>query len=116
MKTVSRILCVVILSWAASVQAGSSGWTDYAEVLEIEPTIHQRYRVRIAVTDNESGCKEKQWFYQDYDLPGSREMFITLLEGLSRGIKVRVYVTGRCDINHYSEISSVGMRIRDTEK
>ena len=54
--------------------------------------------------------KQKQWFYQDYDIAGSREMFLTLLEAVSSDLQVRVYVTGRCNIDDYSEISSVGIR------
>jgi hypothetical protein len=46
----------------------------------------------------------------DYDLAGAREMYLALLEAVSTHKLVRVYVTGRCDIYHYSEISEVGIR------
>jgi hypothetical protein len=110
MKSIISASLVLIISlfWANVVMA-DSGWTDYAEVVELVPTIHHRFRVNIAVTKNDSGCKQKQWFYQDYDVSGAREMFLTLLTAVSENKKVRVYVTGRCDINDYSEISSIAI-------
>ena len=35
----------------------SSGWTDYARVIELVPTIHHRFKVNIDVEQNESGCE-----------------------------------------------------------
>ena len=104
-----KLLFIIIAGWSLDASA-SSGWTDYAGVVELVPTIHHRFKVAVAVKQNESGCKQKQWFYQDYDTAGSREIFITLLEAVSSNKQVRVYVTGRCNIDDYSEISSVGIR------
>ena len=102
-------LCALIFCVSGSIHA-SSGWTDYGYVEELVPTIHHRFKVSIALKGNKSGCKEKQWFYQDYDISGAKEMYLALLESLSAGKVVRVYVTGRCNIDDYSEISSVGIR------
>jgi hypothetical protein len=88
----------------------TSGWTDYGYIIELQPGIHKRYKVNIDVKGNNSSCKQKQWFYQDYDISGAREMYLALLEAVSADKLVRVYVTGRCDINNYSEISEVGIR------
>ena len=105
-----RKLVVMLLAVCTLDAAASSGWTDYAEVIELVPTIHHRFKVNIAVKQSESDCKQQQWFYQDYDSAGSHQMFVTLLEAVSSNKKVRVYVTGRCNIDGYSEISSVGIR------
>jgi len=105
-----RNLVITLAALCSLDAAASSGWTDYAQVIELVPTIHHRFKVNIAVKQNESDCKQEQWFYQDYDTAGSHEMFITLLEAVSSNSRVRVYVTGRCNIDGYSEISSVGIR------
>jgi hypothetical protein len=87
----------------------ASGWTEYAAIAELTPTIHGRFLVKLNATGNPSGCKDKQTFYQDYDIPGSEQMFRTLLEAVTSGKKVRLYVTGGCELNGYSEISSVSI-------
>ena len=103
------ILLTILLLMNVSTQA-TSGWTDYGYVVELVPTIHHRFKVNIDVTGNKSNCKEKQWFYQDYDASGAREIYLALLEAVSSSKTVRVYVTGRCDIKEYSEISELGIR------
>lgn len=90
--------------------SATSGWTGYGKVIELVPTIHQRFKVNIDVQGNSSNCKEKQWFYQDYSVSGAREMYFALLEAVSSNKSVRVYVTGRCNFNEYSEISELGIR------
>ena len=84
-----------------------SGWTDYVKVAELIPTDRHYYEVRLQVRKNPSGCREKNWFYQNYESRGANEMFRLLLEGLKQEIQLRVYVTGVCNINGYSEFSSV---------
>lgn len=103
-----------LLAFAASATAHSAaadaGWTDYALVTELTPTIHQRYEVTIAVQQNPSGCREKQVFFQDYSAKGSEQMYLALLEAVSSGKRVRVFVTGECGVSGYSRISAVGIR------
>jgi hypothetical protein len=95
---------------AAPAALAEAGWTDYALVTELTPTIHQRYEVTIAVQQNPSGCREKQVFFQDYSAKGSEQMYLALLESVSSGKRVRVFVTGECGVNGYSRISAVGIR------
>ncbi len=102
-------LLVFLMLFHLSVQA-TSGWTDYGYVVELVPTIHHRFKVNIDIKGNRSSCKKKQWFYQDYDISGGKEMYLALLEAVSSNKVVRVYVTGRCNINEYSEISELGIR------
>lgn len=104
-----RVSILMILLLATPVYA-NSGWTDFGGVLELVPTIHHRFRVKLDVDGNRSGCKDKQWFYQDYDRAGAREMYLALLEAVSSEKSVKVYVTGRCDINDYAEISEISIR------
>jgi len=95
---------------AAPAALAEAGWTDYALVPELTPTIHQRYEVTIAVQQNPSGGREKQVFFQDYSAKGSEQMYLALLESVSSGKRVRVFVTGECGVSGYSRISAVGLR------
>lgn len=97
------VLCAETSAYAAS------GWTDYAQVEELIPTGHMRYLVQLKVRENPSGCKNKETFYQDYDAFGAEQMFNTLLEAVASVKNVRVYVTGKCGLDGYAEISSVGI-------
>jgi hypothetical protein len=106
----SALLCTIGFMAAAPAALAEAGWTDYALVTELTPTIHQRYEVTIAVQQNPSGCREKQVFFQDYSAKGSEQMYLALLESVSSGKRVRVFVTGECGVNGYSRISAVGIR------
>ncbi|MBT8434327.1 MAG: hypothetical protein KJN95_06685 [Gammaproteobacteria bacterium] len=86
-----------------------AGWTDFVKVAELVPTNRHYYEVRLQVKKNPSGCKEKAWFYQNYESRGADKMFGILLEGIKDEIQLRVYVTGVCNINGYSEFSSVSV-------
>ena len=87
----------------------SAGWTDYVRVSELLPTTRHYYEVRLPVRDNPSGCREKNWFYQNYDSPGAEQMFEVLLESLSSDIRLRLYVTGVCNLNGYAEFSAISV-------
>ena len=91
------------------IALAETGWTDFVNTAELVPTSRHYYEVRLPVKENPSGCKEKFWFYQDYDSTGSDMMYKTLLEGIKSGIRLRVYVTGKCNINGYSEFSAVSI-------
>ena len=95
--------------WFSQYVYADSGWTDYVTVAELVPSARHYYEVRLPVKENPSGCKNKTWFYQDYDAPGADKMFLTILEGIKSNLRIRVYVTGRCNLFDYSEISSVSI-------
>lgn len=104
-KLISTLL---LFSIAGSVHAGA-GWTDYATVTEFVATSQQYYYFKLPVKENPSGCKDKTGFYQDYGTKGSDSMFTSMLEGIKPGLRIRVYVTGNCNLDGYSEISSVSL-------
>ena len=108
---ISAVVGAIGLVAAASDAMAEAGWTDYALVTELTPTIHQRYEVTISFARNPSGCRDKQTFYQDYSAKGSEQMYLALLESVSSGKKVRVFVTGACGVDGYSQISAVGIRL-----
>jgi hypothetical protein len=103
-------LGALVLLSATPEAVAEAGWTEYALVTELTPTIHQRYEVTIAVQQNPSGCREKQVFFQDYSAKGSEQMYLALLESVSSGKRVRVFVTGECGVSGFSRISAVGLR------
>jgi hypothetical protein len=78
-------------------------------VIELNPTTFKRFLVKIDVATNPSKCRHTQWFYHYYGNSGSEYMFDTLLGAVTSGKSVRVYVTGGCDVDGYSEISSVSI-------
>lgn len=104
-----RIALAGIGVLAPMVLLAGSGWTDFAPVAELTPTAQYRYIVRVDVRENPSGCRNAQYFFQDYSVAGSNLMFRTLLSAVENGTYVRVYVTGKCDLDGYSEISSVSI-------
>jgi hypothetical protein len=108
MKKLSIILVPGMLFFTPALLA-DSGWTDYASLAELVPTARHYYELRLPVKENPSSCREKNWFYQDYSSMGSEMMFNSLLEGVKSRVRLRVYVTGKCNINGYSEISSVSI-------
>ena len=105
----SYAICLGALLSVPITAYSVSGWTDYVPVAELTPSTQGRFLVKLKVSENPSGCKNKEIFYQDYSIPGSQQMFDTLLKALESGKKVRVHVTGKCELNGYSEISSVAI-------
>ena len=107
-RAIPILIGLSALTISLAAQAGA-GWTDYVAVAELVPTAHHYYAVKLPVKENPSGCKNKVWFYQDYGTYGSDTMYKTLLEAVKSKLKVRVYVTGICNLHGYSEISSLGV-------
>ena len=109
MKTKLAVIASTIPLFFSSYVVARSGWTDYVTIVELVPTARHYYELRLPVKENPAGCKRKDWFYQDYDTPGSDKMFGALLESVKAGMSLRVYVTGKCNINGSAEISAVGI-------
>jgi hypothetical protein len=99
----SCILAVSLPVWA------DSGWTEFGNVVELVPTSRHYYQVKLSIDSKLSGCKDRAGFYQDYGTSGSEQMFEALLAAVKSGKRVRVYVTGKCNLDGYSEISAVGV-------
>lgn len=89
--------------------SGEAGWTSYGKISELNPITAGRFLLRLDVSSNPSGCREKHRFYSDYGRAGSEYLFHALLTALGADKPVRVYVTGGCDLKGYSAISSVSI-------
>lgn len=107
-KEIKIVLAFITLFYSHFALA-ESGWTDVVALAELVPTARHYYEFRLPVKNNPSGCTNKTWFYQNYGSHGSDKMFSTLLEAIKTGIRLRVYVTGVCNINGYAEISSISI-------
>ena len=109
MKTATLIIIgTIAISFSNLVRAGS-GWTDYMTVAELITTDRHYYKFQLPVKRNPSGCRNDEWFYQDYSSNGSDKTFAILLEGLKSKLRLRVYVTGKCNLDGFSEISSISI-------
>lgn len=106
MKATLRTLAILSGFVSASAGAGVAGWTEPASVIALEANELARFVVRLDVDKNASGCRDPNWFYADYGRSGSALMYQTLLEAFLHERKVRLYVTGVCDLKGYSGISA----------
>jgi len=97
---------VLILSSTAQAEAG---WTDEVTVIELIPTGRHYYELRVAEKNNPSGCREKDGFYINYDARGADQMFDLLVDSIKKELRLKVYVTGLCNLSGYAEISSVSV-------
>lgn len=88
----------------------AAGWTGQVRVIELIPSGRHYYEIHLVVDKNPSGCREKNWFYQNYDAAGSDKMFDLFVDSLKSQLRLRVYVTGVCNLNGYSEISALSAR------
>ena len=76
---------------------------------ELVPTSRHCYELRLGVDENPSGCRRQGWFYQDYSMRGAGLMYQTLLEAIGSGLRLRIYVTGNCNLDGYAEFASIGV-------
>ena len=99
-------ICTVMLS---SVVRADAGWSGEVTVVELISTSKHYYELQLAGKKHPSGCREKGWFYIDYDASGADMMFDLFVDSIIRPIRLKVYVTGNCNLSGYSEISSVSV-------
>ena len=109
MKRKSTLLIGIVSMFFSHLAHSEAGWTDYVTVAELVPTSRHYYQFNLPVKKNPSGCKEANWFYQNYNSHSSDKMFDSLLEAIKARLRLRVYVTGICNLDGYSEISSIGI-------
>lgn len=98
---------VVSVILAANAWAGEAGWTEPTTIESLEAGQQGRFILHLNLSKSISGCRSADGFYADYGRDGSELMYATALEALHNQLKVQVYVTGGCDLNGYSAISSV---------
>lgn len=103
------LICAIALLPLPTPARADAGWTEYVRVTELVASDRHYYRFRLALEDNPSGCRDESWFYRDFGGTGADKIFDTLLEAIKSNLRVRVYVTGICNLDGYSEISAVGI-------
>ena len=100
-------LAGAIMGLATNVWAGVAGWTAPTSVVAVEANQQGRFTLRLNLEKSASGCRNADGFYVDYGRDGSELMYHTALDALVHERRVQVYVTGVCDLDGNSEISSV---------
>jgi len=107
-----RSIAIVIgfyLLMLSTAAAADAGWIDDTEVVELIPTGRHYYELHLTAKNNSSGCREKNWFYINYDTPGADKMFDLFVDSITKALHLKVYVTGVCNLNGYAEISAVSV-------
>lgn len=96
------IMCLTTGAWA-----GEAGWTEAVAIAYLEANQQGRFILRLNMQKDRSGCRGVDSFYADYGYDGSELMYETALLALQNRLRVQVYVTGGCDLDGNSAISSV---------
>ena len=109
MRSISIVIGIYLLMLSTAATA-DAGWIDDVEVVELIPTGRHYYELHLTVKNNSSGCREKGWFYINYDTPGADKMFDLFVDSIKTELRLKVYVTGICNLKGYAEISSVSVR------
>ncbi len=102
----SLLLSIALLTLPAKSLA-SSGWSESSSIAEVNPTARHYYQFRLSDIESPAGCKQADGFYQDYKDRGAEQMYSALLEALSGNLKVKVFVTGGCNLKGFAEVSSI---------
>ena len=101
------VLCAICTLLIPALSQAAAGWTGDVKVRELIPTNRHYYEIRLEVRDNPSGCREKNLFYLNYEARGADKIFDLFVDNIKSELRLQVYVTGVCNTNGYSEISSV---------
>jgi len=101
------VLLFAVMTCMAPLARAEAGWTSQARVIELIPLGRLYYEVRLDVEDNPSGCREEDGFYVNYLAAGSDKMFDLFVDNIRNSLRLRVYVTGVCNLKGYAEISAV---------
>ena len=99
------VLIAIFAQLASPPARAAAGWTDYVKVIELIPTGRHYYEVKLDIEKNPSGCRKKDWFYLDYEARGANKIFDLFVDNIKSELRLRVYVTGVCNLKGYSEIS-----------
>jgi hypothetical protein len=107
-RRVITLIGIYILTLSSTAWA-EAGWTDEVKIIELIPTNRHYFEVHLAGSKNPSGCREEGWFYINYDARGTDKMFDLFVDSIKTELRLRVYVTGICNLKGYAEISSVSV-------
>lgn len=87
-----------------------AGWTGYGQIVDLSVNARGRVTLELAVTENETECRNKRMFYHDINQKGSGYLFELLSRAAVSNKAVRVYQTSVCDVNNYSRIYAVSVQ------
>ena len=105
-RWISILMGIYSLMLSSTARA-EAGWTDKVTIIELIPTGKHYFELRLEGRKNPSGCREEDWFYINYEARGADKMFDLFVESIKIELRLRVYVTGVCNLSGYSEISAI---------
>lgn len=110
MNSFLKILAAAIMLLGSSSSAYSEAeWTNSGYIQEVQATTSGVLVVRGKMGGNPSGCKDGDSYYADYSTKGTEKIFSLLLQSIAARNRVKLFVTGRCDLNGMSEISAAAI-------
>lgn len=86
-----------------------SGWTSNTRALELTATTAGKFIIHATPKHNPSNCKDKEKFYLNYGLPGTKRIYDLLLQATVSRLPIKLHVTGRCELFGMSEISKASI-------
>lgn len=102
-----KILATTIMLFGSISSAYSEAeWTNSGYIQEVQATTSGVLVVRGKLGGNPSGCKDGDSYYADFSMKGTEKIFFLLLQSIATRNRVKLFVTGRCDLNGMSEISA----------
>jgi len=104
-----KAIIFISLSAASFVARAQSGWTAKGNLTHMQATTSGKMIVNGEFKENPSDCKNSKAFYIDYDIDGANHIFQLLLKAIASDKPVKLYVTGKCELNGQSEISSASI-------
>jgi len=103
---VKKKMIGLILFLCCGIAQANSGWTDSNIIDVIRATTSGKFVVKASFGKNPSNCKDEESFYLNYSVDGADSIYLLLLQAIATQNEVKFYVTGRCELNGMSEISS----------
>jgi len=105
-KHTNKFIASTILLIMSSLAHSEAGWTGQGYLQEIQATTAGKLIIKGKLKGNPSKCKDINSYYIDYSIEGAENIYQLLLQSIASNNQVKLLVTGRCEINGMSEISS----------
>jgi len=89
------VLIGIFAQLASPTTRAAADWTDYVQVIELIPTGRHYYEVQLDIEKNPSGCREKDWFYLNYDAPGADKIFDLFVDNIKSELRLRLKIISK---------------------
>lgn len=100
---------LLLLCALSNSALSDAGWTAKGEILALSATSFSKIVIRGNFPENISGCRDKERFYFDFGRPGTRFIYDLLLTAVASDKRIKLRVTGNCELKGMSEISEASI-------